>query len=51
MPIRHLTKRGSTMRTMLTVSVPVEIGNQTIKDGTLPKTIEQATEFMKPEAS
>lgn len=39
------------MRTMLKVSMPVETSNQAIKDGTLPKTLEQATELMKPEAS
>ncbi len=39
------------MRTMLTVSMPVEPSSQAIKDDTLSKTFAQAAECMKPEAS
>ena len=51
MLVKNTTKGESIMRTMLTVTMPVEASNQAVKDGTLPKTLEQAAEFMKPEAS
>lgn len=39
------------MRTMLRWTVPVEKGNQAIKDGSIAKTIESLTEELKPEAA
>ncbi|MGD8866931.1 MAG: hypothetical protein PVI01_04865 [Gemmatimonadales bacterium] len=39
------------MRTMLRWTVPVEKGNQAIKDGSIGKTIEALTEELKPEAA
>lgn len=39
------------MRTMLTVQMPVEKGNQAIKDGTLPRTMEKFMSDFKPEAA
>lgn len=39
------------MRTMLRVSFPVEKGNQAIKDGSLPKTVEAFMTRYKPEAA
>ena len=39
------------MRTMLRWTVPVEKGNQSIKDGSLPKTIEWLIEELQPEAA
>jgi hypothetical protein len=38
------------MRVMLKVSFPVEQGNKTVMDGTLPKTVASFVERMKPEA-
>lgn len=39
------------MRTMIRITVPVEAGNKAIKDGTLPKTIADTMERLKPEAA
>ena len=39
------------MRILLKVSIPVEIGNAKIKDGSLPKTIHSILEEQKPEAA
>ena len=39
------------MRMMLRWTVPVEKGNETIKDGSLAATIEALTEELKPEAA
>ena len=39
------------MRTMLRWTVPVEKGNQTIKDGSLGKTMEWLIEELEPEAA
>lgn len=39
------------MRMMLKVTIPVEAGNTTIKDGSLPKTIQAVTQSLKPEAA
>jgi len=39
------------MRTLLKVSIPVKSGNKTIKDGTLPKTIQELSEAIRPEAA
>jgi hypothetical protein len=38
------------MRVMAKVSVPVEAGNQSIRDGRLPKAMQHAAERWKPEA-
>ena len=38
------------MRMMARICIPVEPGNQGIKDGTLPKVIQGAAERWKPEA-
>lgn len=39
------------MRCLLKVSIPVDTGNATIADGTLPKTIESILSEFKPEAA
>ncbi len=39
------------MRMMLKIVVPVEAGNKTIKDGTLPRTIQATVDRLKPEAA
>ena len=39
------------MRMMLRVTIPVEAGNQAIKDGTLPRTMQSTMERLKPEAA
>lgn len=39
------------MRTMIKVTIPVEAGNKTIKDGSLPKTMETVLGALKPEAA
>ena len=39
------------MRMMVTIRVPVEAGNRAIKDGTLPKIIQQVTERIRPECA
>ena len=39
------------MRMMLRWTVPVERGNETIKDGTLSQTIESLLDELKPEAA
>ena len=39
------------MRMMLKVTIPVEAGNRTIKDGTLPRTMQSTLERLKPEAA
>ena len=39
------------MRMMLRFTVPVERGNETIKDGTLAKTLEELTAKLQPEAA
>jgi hypothetical protein len=36
---------------MMRVTIPVEVGNRTIKDGVLPKTMQAFVDRMKPEAS
>jgi len=46
----HL-KGGVLMRCLLKVSIPVESGNATIGDGTLPKTIDSILNELKPEAA
>lgn len=39
------------MRTLMKVTLPVEMGNKAVKDGTLPKTVEEMIRKTKPEAS
>jgi hypothetical protein len=39
------------MRTLLKVTIPVEHGNSTIENGTLPKTVESILNELKPEAA
>jgi hypothetical protein len=39
------------MRTMIKITMPVEAGNKGIQEGTLQKTIMEATEKLKPEAA
>ena len=39
------------MRMMLKVTIPVEAGNQTIKDGTLPRAMQSTMERLKPEGA
>lgn len=39
------------MRCLLKVSIPVDAGNATISDGTLPKTVETILNELKPEAA
>jgi hypothetical protein len=43
--------REAEMRTMLRWTVPVETGNQAIKDGSMGKIIEALTQRLKPEAA
>ena len=38
------------MRTVLRFTIPVETGNATINDGTLPKTMDSILNDLKPEA-
>jgi hypothetical protein len=42
---------GKNMRMQLKVSIPVEKGNAAIKDGSLPKTIEETLAKLKAEAA
>src|SRR6266542_1513593 len=46
----HRTRRYG-MRFLLKVSLPVETGNEAIKGGTLPQTIESILNDIKPEAA
>ena len=39
------------MRTMLRVSIDVEAGNKSIKEGLMPRLVQQTIELLKPEAS
>ena len=39
------------MRFLLKISIPVEVGNARIKDGSLPQTIQSILEEQKPEAA
>ena len=39
------------MRALLKVTVPVEAGNKTITDGTLPRVIQSTIEMLRPEAA
>lgn len=39
------------MRTMIRIKIPVEMGNKGIQDGSLPKTIMETLEHLKPEAA
>lgn len=39
------------MRMMVTIRVPVEAGNRAIKDGSLPRIIQQVTERIRPESA
>ncbi len=39
------------MRTLLKISIPVEVGNARIKDGSLPKTIQAILAEQKPETA
>src|SRR5687768_15680819 len=44
------TKGRPTMRTLMKVSIPVESGNKSIKEGLLPKTVQEFVDRVKPEA-
>lgn len=39
------------MRTMLKITIPVETGNRTIKDGTLPRVFQETFAKLQPEAT
>ena len=39
------------MRMLLKISMPVEKGNEAIKSGTLPRTMQSTMEALKPEAA
>lgn len=39
------------MRTLLRVTIPVEAGNESIKSGTLPQTLQATLDTLKPEAA
>jgi len=39
------------MRTVMRMTIPVEAGNASIADGTMPKTLESLLEELKPEAA
>jgi hypothetical protein len=38
------------MRTMMKISIPVESGNKGVKEGSLPKTVQEFVDKAKPEA-
>jgi hypothetical protein len=40
-----------TMRTLIKVTIPVEAGNRTIKDGSLPRVVQATLEKLRPEAA
>jgi hypothetical protein len=48
---RVATKRGLQMRMMMKVSIPVEAGNKSIKDGGLPRIVAGFVEQFKPESA
>jgi hypothetical protein len=39
------------MRTVMRMTIPVEAGNASIADGTMPKTLDSLLEELKPEAA
>lgn len=39
------------MRTMIRITVPVDAGNKGIQDGTLPKTLTETMDRVKPESA
>ncbi len=39
------------MRTLMKISIPVQRGNETIRDGTLPKTLQYLFDTIQPEAA
>lgn len=39
------------MRTMIRIRIPVEAGNKSVKDGSLPKTLGETLDRLKPEAA
>jgi hypothetical protein len=39
------------MRTMMRISMPVEASNKALKEGIIPKLVQQTTEMLKPEAA
>jgi hypothetical protein len=41
----------NTMRTMIRLTIPVEAGNRAFRDGSLPKTMMELIERLKPEAA
>jgi hypothetical protein len=47
----EFSMREKEMRILLKVSIPVEIGNAKIKDGSLAKTMQSILEEQKPEAA
>jgi hypothetical protein len=49
--LRPYALRGGNMRVMARVSIPVEAGNKGIRDGSLPRVMQQAAERWKPEAA
>jgi hypothetical protein len=51
MPVADPPIMEMIMRMMLKVSIPTDVGNKAIKDGTLPKTVSDFIEKRKPEAA
>ena len=39
------------MRTMIRITIPVDAGNKAVQDGTLPKTVADTMERLKPESA
>ncbi len=39
------------MRMMMRIQIPVERGNETLKDGSLPRVMREALDTLKPEAA
>ena len=48
--LRTVIKLGEIMRVMATISMPVEAGSRSIKDGTIAKVVQEAADRWKPEA-
>ena len=50
-PAKRVGRKGEGMRFMITFRIPPEKGNEMIKNGTLPQTIQTILEDLKPEAA
>src|SRR3970040_1120560 len=50
-PLGPLAQRRHAVRMLLKISIPVEKGNEAIKSGALPRTMQSTIEALKPEAA